>query len=103
MRDFAIRMSVMMAICIAIIAYHRQMNQLSRSETENMLLRNQLEIMRDENTDLFRTISSARTYEDGVRDGIENAENISYVSGYHAAIAQNNCADAQHLKVTTNE
>jgi hypothetical protein len=80
-----------------------QNSELSRLKTENILIKSQLEIMRDENTDLFRTISSARTYEDGVRDGIENAENISYVSGYHAAIAQNNCADAQHLKVTTNE
>lgn len=35
-------------------------------------------------------LSSQRSYEDGVRDGIENAKNVSYVQGYHAAISQNN-------------
>jgi hypothetical protein len=79
-----------------------QNSELSRLKTENMLVKNQIEIMRDENNDIYRTMSSARTYEDGVRDGIENAESISYVRGYHMAISQNNCTDMQP-KVTTNE
>ena len=80
-----------------------QKSELSRLKTENMLVKNQIEIMRDENTDLFRTLSSARTYEDGVRDGIENAESISYVRGYHMAIGQNKSTNVDYTKVVGNE
>lgn len=35
-------------------------------------------------------LSTQKTYEDGLRDGITNSKSSSYVQGYHAAISQNN-------------
>lgn len=67
---------------------------------ETSLAHMNAELLKDEiriqNEDLFKyrneivDLTSRRTYEDGVRDGVENAKNVSYVQGYHAAISQNN-------------
>jgi hypothetical protein len=78
-----------------------QNSELSRLKTENMLVKSQIEIMRDENNDIYRTMSSARTYEDGVRDGVENSKSIEWTNGYHAAISQNSCDNTQYTNAVS--
>lgn len=57
------------------------------------LLKDELRLQNEnlfECRDKILDLSSRRSYEDGVRDGVENAKNVSYIQGYHAAISQNN-------------
>ena len=50
--------------------------------------RMQAEILRDQLSDLEFQIRSNRTYEEGLKDGIENSKNIQYMLGYHACSEQ---------------
>ena len=47
----------------------------------------QVEVLRDQVNDSFSQISAlrVRTYEDGVRDGIENSKDQLYMRAYHMA------------------
>lgn len=51
------------------------------------------DILRDQMADYSEQLSSlrsAKTYEEGVDDGMKNAQNISYMRGYHAATRDQN-------------
>jgi hypothetical protein len=72
-----------------------QLKSLLEAPKEVQHLRVQLElsrqseqILRDELADYnnqLAALRAARTYEEGVQDGIRNSANITYMQGYHAA------------------
>jgi hypothetical protein len=70
----------------AVFQYVSANNQLELVELQNKILVDQIQDLSDQ----LAAIRAARTYEDGVRDGIENSRDQSYMSGYHMAI--------QHIK-----
>jgi hypothetical protein len=61
------------------------------------------DILRDQLADYssqLLTLRSDRTYEDGVEDGMKNAQNIKYMQGYHAATRDQNIF-AQEIEVAS--
>ena len=73
-------MTVLAHICIVQYAINTK-NQLAMS------------ILRDQIQDYAHEIESlvhVKTYEDGLKDGIENAESMQYMRGYHAAAQDRN-------------
>jgi hypothetical protein len=61
------------------------------------------DILRDQLADYssqLNSLQSNRTYEDGVEDGMKNAQNIKYMQGYHAATRDQNIF-AQEIEVVS--
>ena len=61
--------------------------------TENKLLELNSKIQNEQISDFQNDIiklCARKTYEDGLRDGVMNSKNSSYVQGYHAALNQSN-------------
>jgi hypothetical protein len=61
------------------------------------------DILRDQLADYsnqLMSLQSAKTYEDGIEDGIKNAQNIKYMQGYHAATRDQNVF-AQEIEVAS--
>ena len=67
------------AICVADAVHSRHV--LSIQACTSDILRDQL----SDYTQQIHELRSRRSYEDGLRDGIENADSINYMRGYHAA------------------
>ena len=73
-------MTILAHICIVQYTMNAK-NQLAIS-----ILRDQVEDYAHE----IETLSFTKTYEDGLKDGIENAESMQYMRGYHAATQDRN-------------
>lgn len=91
MKIFSAVMFLVASVSAHAMVYFCQQANIARMSVE--LLKDEIRI---QNESLFKyrneivDLNSRRTYEDGVRDGVENAKNVAYVQGYHAAISQNN-------------
>ena len=79
----------------AVFQYVSANNQLELVELQNKILVDQIQDLSDQLADL----RSARTYEDGVRDGVENSKSIEWTNGYHLGISQNNHKDNQYTTI----
>lgn len=67
--------------------------EVGRLRTQLELSRQSEQILRDElayYSNQLAELRAARTYEEGLRDGITNATNSIYVQGYHAATRDQN-------------
>jgi hypothetical protein len=65
--------------------------RIEKLESQNQLLQTESDILRDQVDDMaFQNaqLLSRRTYEEGLKDGIENSQISDYTRGYHAAINQ---------------
>ena len=67
--------------------------EVGRLRTQLELSRQSEQILRDELADYGNQLAelrAARTYEEGLQDGISNAGNSIYMQGYHAATRDRN-------------
>ena len=64
------------------------------------------EILKDQIADMQNQLiekNAQRTYEEGVRDGIENRKEKAYMDGYHMATQHMNGILTSNQEVTSNE
>ena len=70
-----------------------QNEQIKLAHKHLEIVQSGADILRDQLSDYsnqLMSLQSERTYEDGVEDGIKNAQNIKYMQGYHAATKDQN-------------
>lgn len=79
-------MSLVIMLTCLLHAWIGQHNLLVLAEQRSEILEDQLE---DYELQLIK-FGQLKTYEDGLRDGIENSKNAAYVSGYHNALKDQN-------------
>lgn len=65
-------------------ADHRE--QLAKQR--ELLLQIEVNVLQDQLADTVAQVSQRPTYADGLRDGVENSKNSSWVDGYHSGISQ---------------
>lgn len=85
MRKFFYVAAIVPFLCLT-AAFVSKSNQLAMLEQRTDILKDQLEDYQ------FQIISlrQSKTYEDGLREGIENSKNAAYVNGYHNALKDQN-------------
>lgn len=80
--------TVSIAVCLCFLIF-KQENDLARHRTLRDILVEENRIMHDQINDMQFAISSSRTYEEGVTDGVNKAKNADWIDGYHKGISQN--------------
>lgn len=83
------RNAVFVLVAIATLVGHYGVREYDRVATNLVLSEASADILRDQLANMLYELRSSRSYEEGVRDGVENAQNQSYMDGYHTAISQN--------------
>ena len=84
MKPFLCLIASILAIFIFILRIDSLTEQNQLLQIESNILRDQVSDMTFQNAQLL----SRRTYEEGLKDGIENSQVSEYTRGYHAAINQ---------------
>jgi flagellar biosynthesis/type III secretory pathway protein FliH len=84
MKRFALPV-IGLALCVfAGAVYHRVQGENNALKLENVLYQSENRLLKDELSEK----KSARTYEEGLTDGLMRANNRGYTDGYHAAMSQ---------------
>lgn len=84
MKPFLCLLASILAIFIFILRIDSLTEQNQLLQTGSNILRDQVNDMAFQNAQLL----NRRTYEEGLRDGVENSQISDYIRGYHAAINQ---------------
>ena len=84
MKPFLCLTASILAVFIFILRIDSLTEQNQLLQIESNILRDQVGDMAFQNAQLL----SRRTYEEGLRDGVENSRISEYTRGYHAAINQ---------------
>lgn len=96
MKPFLCLIASILAIFIFILRIDSLTEQNQLLQTESNILRDQISDMAFQNAQLL----NRRTYEEGLRDGIENSQISEYTRGYHAATSV--VTSLQEQSVTSN-
>ena len=84
MKPFLCLIASILAVFIFILRIDSLTEQNQLLQIEANILRDQVSDMAFQNAQLL----SRRTYEEGLKDGVENSQISDYARGYHAAIGQ---------------
>ncbi len=84
MKDWLFSMLGIAAFCC--LSFQQQ--RIDYAENQQKLSQIQNGLLKDQINDLQFSLSSKRTYEEGLTDGLVRAKNIGYTDGYHSAIQQ---------------
>lgn len=79
--------SVVLVIVMAYITYRNQGDN-NALKLENTLRASENRLLKDQVAEYEFKIQSARTYEEGLTEGLIRSNNRGYTDGYHAAITQ---------------
>jgi hypothetical protein len=78
-------------IFISVVLTYLVLNEYKIAKFRAEVLEQRNNILLDQMNDLSEQLASARaakTYEQGIADGIQNSKDQSYMMGYHAAIGK---------------
>ena len=81
--------AISIVVFLAFVIF-KQENDLSRYRTLREILMSENRILKDQLHDVEFTLTSSKSYEDGLAQGVKNAESTQYMLGYHVGISQNN-------------
>lgn len=84
MKPFLCLFASTLCIFVLVLRIEKLESQNQLIQTESDILRDQVDDMAFQNAQLL----SRRTYEEGLKDGVENSKISEYTRGYHAAIGQ---------------
>lgn len=73
---------------VAGTVYFRVQGENNALKLSNTLYQSENRLLKDQLSETEFKIQSARTYEEGLTDGLTRAKNIGYTDGYHAAMNQ---------------
>lgn len=78
-----------LALCgIAGAVYFRVQGENNALKMSNMLYQSENRLLKDQLSETEFKMQSARTYEEGLTDGLMRSNNRGYTDGYHAAMNQ---------------
>lgn len=89
-RNYGGTTTVVLGIALALSAgfNYVQIGRANTSEVVKACLEGENRLLKDQLNDITFKITSERSYEEGLTDGLVRSKNVGWVDGYHAAMAQ---------------
>lgn len=88
MKRFAIPVMSVIVVAVSGFLVYRVQGENNAMKINVVLHESENRLLKDQIHDLEHKMQSARTYEEGLTDGLMRSNNRGYTDGYHAAMNQ---------------